>query len=276
MVTYSDLKLGLTRLGLTSSPVIVHASLKAFGYVEGGPDTMLRILLASARSVVMPAFTYKTMLTPEVGPPNNGITYGRESDLNKMAEPFDPDMPADKMMGVLAETLRQHPSASRTSHPILSFIGIGADSALNTQTLYHPLAPIGVLAEQAGWVLLMGVDQTVNTAIHYAEKLAGRKQFIRWALTKDRVLECPSFPGDSAGFQAIAPILEKDSRFVKIGNATIQAIPLTKLVEVVTDCIRQDPLALLCQREDCERCNEVQSGLVRDYYLRTHRRSAAQ
>ena len=98
-------------------------------------------------------------------------------------------------MGILPETLRNHPSATRTAHPILSFAGINADFTLFTQTLYEPLAPIGALAELDGWVVLINVDHTVNTSIHYAEKLAGRRQFVRWALVGDRVVECPNFPG---------------------------------------------------------------------------------
>ena len=63
------------------------------------------------------------------------------------------------------------------------------------QTLAEPLAPIGALAQRGGWVLLLGVNQTVNTSLHYAERLAGRPQFTRWALTYEGVRECPQFPG---------------------------------------------------------------------------------
>ena len=218
---------------------------------------MLKALLDSTRGVILPAFTYKSMLNPEVGPPQNGITYGSESDLNKMAEAFHPDMPADKMMGVLAETLRAHPRAKRSSHPILSFAGIHADAILNSQRMYDPLAPIGSLAERDGWVLLLGVDHTVNTSIHYAEKVAGRMQFIRWALTQERVVECPGFPGDSDGFNAIAPALKKYTRRVKIGDALVQAVHLKSLIKVVGEQIKENPFALLCQRQDCERCTAV-------------------
>jgi len=260
MLTYPDLKLGLTRLGLTDRLVVAHASLRAFGEIYGGADTVLKILLASVDGVIMPTFTYKTMVTPEVGPPGNGITYGSDADLNKMAEPFHPGMPADRLMGALPEALRKHPAATRTLHPILSFAGIRAMGALRTQTLDDPFAPIAALAEQDGWALLLGVDHTVNTAIHYAEKLAGRKQFVRWALTRDRVVECHGFPGDSAGFQALAPNLERDTRFVEIGAALVQAVPLKRLFEAVTTRIKEDPLALLCERADCERCNAVQAS----------------
>lgn len=256
-VSSSDLKTGLAKLGLTKHLVIAHASLKAFGHIEGGAETMLAALLDSVRGIIMPTFTYKSMLNPEVGPPRNGITYGSETDLNKLAEAFYPDMPADKMMGVLPEFLRKHPKAKRSSHPIQSFAGIRADAVINSQRSYDPLSPIGMLAEQDGWILLLGVDHTVNTSIHYAEKLAGRLQFIRWALLQDRVVECPGFPGDSDGFNVIAPALDKYTRRVEIGDALVQAVHLKSLIKVVMDQIKENPFALLCQRQDCERCTAV-------------------
>ena len=257
LVSSSDLKAGLSKLGLGKSLVIAHASLKAFGTIEGGADTMLNALLDSVRGIIMPTFTYLTMLNPEVGPPKNGITYGSETDLNKMAEAFHPGMPVDKMMGVLPEVLRKHPKAKRSMHPIQSFAGIRADAILNVQTIYNPLAPIGALADSDGWVLLLGVDHRVNTSIHYAEKLGGRLQFLRWALMQDRVVECPGFPGDSEGFDAVAPAVEKYTRRVEIGNALVQAVHLKSLIKVVLDQLKENPFALLCQRPDCERCTAV-------------------
>jgi len=259
MLTYIEIKSAFEQLNLADRPVIVHASLKKFGEIDGGPRTMLRALMACFGGLVMPTFTYKTMVTPGVGPPNNGISYGADGDKNKMAEPFRFDMPADKMMGTLPEMLRKHPSAVRTTHPILSFAGFHTDDILITQIIPDPFAPIGALAEQGGWVLLLGVNHTVNTSVHYAEKLAGRKQFIRWALTDNRVAECPGFPGDSEGFGTIADDLKADTRIVEIGAAHALAVPLARLFDAVTTRIKQDPLALLCQREDCERCNAVRS-----------------
>jgi len=260
MVASTDLRLGLNRLGLSDRPVIAHASLRAFGLIDGGAESLSHTLLASSRGVIMPAFTYKTMVTPGVGPRDNGLRYGSDEGLNRMAEPFHPRMPVDPMIGALAETLRRHPSARRTFHPIQSFAGVNTDAVLHTQTIHSPLAPIGALAEQDGWVLLLGVDHTVNTSIHYAEKLAGRRQFVRWAMLKDRIIECPGFPGDSSGFNQIADDLEKAVRRVEIGHALIQAIPLKALIKTVVERIKQDPLALLCQREDCERCNAVRTA----------------
>ena len=261
MATYDELRSAFQELGLANKPVIVHASLHPFGYIQNGADTVLQALTDSVSSLIMPTFTYKTMITPEVGPPNNGITYGVDSDLNRMAQPFTLNMPADSMMGVLSESLRNLPDAVRTSHPILSFAGIGADLILGSQTLFEPFAPIGAMADEDGWVVLINVDHSVNTSIHYAEKLAGRKQFIRWGLLENRVVECPNFPGDSSGFNAIASYLQPDTRRVDMGGAFIQAVPLRRLFEAVQELIKLDPLALLCQRPDCERCNAVRNNM---------------
>jgi aminoglycoside 3-N-acetyltransferase len=119
-----------------------------------------------------------------------------------------------------------------------------------------------MLAEGDGWVLLMGVEHTVNTSIHYAEQLAGRKQFIRWALTPKGVIPCHRFPGCSEGFDSVASHLDEMVRKVKLDEAVVQAIPLGSLVDSVCDLLKDDPSALLCSREDCERCNAVRESLV--------------
>jgi aminoglycoside 3-N-acetyltransferase len=250
----------LLELGLIDNPVIVHASLKAFGYIHGGGETVVRALSETTAGVLVPTFTYKTMITPDVGPPCNGLTYGSEQGLNAMAQPFHADMPADPLMGMLPESLRSRPEARRTLHPILSFAGIRVEDALDSQTMYNPLAPIGVLAERDGWVILMGTDHTVNSSIHYAEKLAGRRQFVRWALVKDRIVECPGFPGDSAGFGVIAGDLEAEARRVQLGPAWIQAFPLKRLFQVVLARLKKNSLDLLCARTDCERCNDIRQA----------------
>lgn len=262
-VRLRDLLLGLRGLGLGEAPVIVHASLSAFGEVEGGAETVARALMAATPAVLAPAFTYKTMVTPRAGPPDNGITYGSDAAQNQMAEFFRPKMPVDPLIGVIPEAIRRLPGAERSSHPILSFAGLRAGKFLAAQTLAEPFAPLGALEQAGGWVLLAGVNHTVNTSIHYAERLAGRRTFIRWALTPKGVLECPNFPGCSAGFDAIAPEMEKYTRKVKIGEALVQAVPLAMLFRVVTARIKQDPLALLCQSEDCGRCAAVREDVKR-------------
>ncbi len=263
MISFRDISSGLKKLELDPhSLAIAHVSLSSFGEVRGGPETVAGALLATVHGLMVPTFTYKTMITPEAGPDDNGITYGSGKDTNRMAEFFQPEMPADPTMGVVAETIRHLPSARRSSHPILSFAGVNVEEALQRQTMEDPLAPIEVLAHENAWVLLVGVDHTTNTSIHYAEKLAGRKQFMRWALTPQGVRECPGWPGCSDGFQASAPALEDITRKVKVGEALIQALPLNPMVETISELIHADPLALLCSRPDCGRCNAVRAAVV--------------
>jgi aminoglycoside 3-N-acetyltransferase len=263
MVTYRELLVALRGLEIDPNrPIIAHASLSAFGQVHGGAASVVGALLAAFHSVTMPTFTYKTMVTPEAGPADNAIIYGSGRDTNRMAGFFHLDMPADRLMGAIPEALRCHPRAQRSNHPILSFTGVNAAAVLEAQTIQEPLAPIQVLAESGGWVVLLGVDYTVNTSIHYAERCAGRKQFVRWALTPQGVCECPGFPGCSDGFPALAARLQGQTRTTQAGEAEIQAIPLTDLVEAVCLWIRDDPLALLCERKYCERCCAVRAAAL--------------
>jgi aminoglycoside 3-N-acetyltransferase len=263
VLTFRDFITGLRRLEIDFlRPVIVHASLSAFGEVHGGAETVVGALTSSFNTLMMPAFTYKTMIIPEVGPPDNGISYGSGRDVNRMADIYRTDMPVDKTMGVVAELVRIHPKAFRSSHPILSFAGINARSILDLQIIKEPLLPIQKLIQLDGWVLLLGVDQTVNTSIHYAEQLAGRRSFIRWALTAGGVIPCQRFPGCSDGFEQLTPRLDGFIHKIELGETVIQVLPLNKLVDTVGEVLKENPLALLCGREDCERCNAVRTSVV--------------
>lgn len=251
----------LGTLGLAEKVVVAHASLRAFGWVEGGAGTVVSALLQTCGALFMPTHTYKTMLTPQSGPPDNGIDYARAAFWNRLAEPYHPDMPADVLMGIIPETLRQHPRARRSMHPILSFAGVNAEDILATQSLENPFAPLRAAADADAWVLLLGVNHTVNTSIHLAEKLTGRKTFTRWALTRDGVITCPGFPGCSAGFEAIEPDMRPYTTTIAIGPAQVRAMPMRALVRTVIEAIRRDPLALLCPWTDCERCQASRLSL---------------
>ena len=92
--------------------------------------------------------------------------------------------------------------------------------------------------------------------------MAGRKQFVRWALTPGRIVECPGFPGNSAGFDSIAPDLVNDVKKIQVGNTIVQAVALRTLFVKVIQILKENPLALLCQRDDCERCNAVREAVL--------------
>jgi aminoglycoside 3-N-acetyltransferase len=263
IVTYRDVYNGLRKLELDrGKPVMAHASLSAFGEVRGGADTVLAAVLGLVDALVMPVFTYRSLIIPETGPEDNACPYGTGKDQNSMAEFFKPDMPADRTMGVVAETLRRRVGVLRSAHPILSFAGYKADTVIQSQTLQDPFAPIGALIDLDAWVLLLGVDHTVNTSLHFAEKLAGRKRFVRWALTTEGVRECPDFPGDSDGFNGAVPWLDEITRKAQIGSAVVMALPLREMTAIVRQKLEVDPTALLCQRPDCGVCNAIRAVRV--------------
>jgi len=259
MLSYRDLMTGFRKLDLDPGlPILVHASLSVFGNVRSGADTMLGALRLTVDALMMPTFTPDAEIIPETGPENNGILYGSGKDTNRLAAPFKRrDTPAGKMMGVLAETLRQHPDAERSDHPLLSFAGINVSEALKTQRLDDPLAPIATLAAQGGSVLLLGVDHTTNTAIHLAEQRAGRKTFTRWAVTGSKIVACTHYPGCSDGFGAAEQALAPITREVVIGEARVRALQLAEMLALLTDLFREEPEALLCEREDCPRCAAI-------------------
>jgi aminoglycoside 3-N-acetyltransferase len=259
-VTHRGIVRALRELGLNrESRVLAHVALEALGEVRGGAASALGALLETCGTVIMPAFTPQTMVWPEAGPPDNACAYGDHAEENARAVMFTPDLPAEASLGAVVELLRQRPQSRRSSHPVLSFAGVGprADEALNAQSLENPLGPVEWLREHGGDVLLLGADQRANVAIHLAEKLAGRKQFVRWAVGTERAYRLPGFPGCSNGFNALAGKLAWITHQTTINKAVVQRLPLKGLMEVVTQAIAADPGALLCDDPACERCNAV-------------------
>jgi len=262
LVTFRELLSALRDLGIAPHlPVIAHASVPAFGEIRGGEDTLLGALLTAVDTAMLPAFTYKTTVIPETGPVDNAIVYGSGKQTNLAAEVFTPLLPADEQMGPLPERLRLNPDALRSKHPILSFVGLGVDAALQKQTLEEPFAPIQKLADLGGWVLLLGIDHTANISIHLAEKLAGRRQFVRWALMDQKVVRCPGMPGCARGFNAVVEILAPVSHKTILGTALLQAIPLKPMLEILTNLMTADAQALLCEKPDCAYCATIRRSL---------------
>jgi aminoglycoside 3-N-acetyltransferase len=260
MITYRDVVSGLKQFNVGYAPVLAHVWMPAFGEVRGGASTLLGGLLTTFEDLVMPAFTYRTMLIPDIGPENNGMVYGIGDESNEMAEMFHMDLPVDERVGEVSELLRTHPHALRSKHPILSFSGINQDIAIQSQTIQEPLRPIGMLIEQNGWVLLMGVEQSSNISIHFAELLEGHPGFLRWALTHNGVVECPAFPGCERGFSKVTDLLSEITQQVPIGDVLVQGIELVPMMEVLTGFLRSEPFGLLCSDPSCLQCNAVRNS----------------
>jgi aminoglycoside 3-N-acetyltransferase len=262
---FRDIQKALRELGLEpDSRVVAHVSLAAIGPVRGGAEMLAGALSSLCQLVLMPAFTPQCQVWPLLGPPGNGAAYAGHEAENAQAEIFRPELASPLATGAVAEALRRLPGARRSMHPLYSFVAVGqgAEVALSAQNLAEPLGPIAHLAEsdRGADVLLIGLDHTANTAIHYAEARAGRKQFVRWALAPRGAIECLACPGCPDGFNTLLPHISTHTRISQVGMARVERIPLGALVRVVVGLIGRDPSALLCREPGCLRCSDVRAA----------------
>ncbi len=249
-------------LGLSKEvPVIAHVHLSALGPMQGGAETVIRAILAASNTLVMPAFTYQTQVIPQVGPPDNAIEYGSGDTQNARAEIFRPDLPIHPDCGSVAEDLRRQQGTLRSTHPILSFVARGAHAkeVLASQTRQNPLGPIAWLEAHDGAVLMMGCDQRHNFSLHLAEQRAGRRDFVRWALTLDDVEELPHIPGCMEGFNAIWGELMPFAEVAHIGMARCELIQLRPALSHAEQRLRENPHFMLCNKPSCVSCRTRES-----------------
>lgn len=261
---YRDLVLALRQAGEEpDSRVLVIGPAAIPDGLRGGLSTLLAALRSTCKTLVAPAFTYQTMVYPAAGPEDNGIDYSAATAISPDAEFFRPNLPVSPEVGPLAEVVRRAEESERSMHPILSFAGFNAGEILETQTLDEPFGPIDALSRAGGDVLLLNVDQTANAALHLAARRAGRKQFIRWALTPGGVVECPAFPGCPKGFNAIEDKLQGVIQTAAVGSLRVRRIPLRDLIHAASGWIREDPAAMLCAETDCALCGAVRRNRSR-------------
>ncbi len=175
-VTYSQLVDDLSCLGVsTGQTVMLHVSVRAIGWIVGGPDVVLRALL----DVLTPAGTLMMYIswedTTETMP-----HWPAERQAVYLAEcpPFDPHRSrAKRSWSILTEYLRTWPGAHRSANPGASVVAVGAAAAwLATD---HPLqfgygagSPLDKLCQSGGSVLLLGSPLDSITLLHHAEHMA--------------------------------------------------------------------------------------------------------
>lgn len=255
-ITQATIERALGELGLDrTSRVLAHTSYKAIGGVEGGPATVAFALADALDTLMMPVFASRRcavwdtrgLIEHNAYPP---VPDGWSID---QVMPFTKETPADATMGVINETFRRECSVVRSGNPIMSFAAHGPDAAqlCGAGTDFDAVEPIRRLMEAGGHVLLLGVTHRKSTSLHLAEQLAGRKQFLRHAMTPTGVREAMS-GGCGNGFDAIAPHVAHLERRTTLGAATLLALDLKAYVAI--ELIDDDPEALLCTGDACERC----------------------
>ena len=160
MYTKEELKSQLQTIGIKPcDTLLVHASVKAVGPVQGGADTVLDALseFMAPGLLVLPTHTWDQMNNPDYV-------------FDVVQQP--------SCVGILTDLFRQRPGVVRSWHPTHSIAALGADAAdfaSREERLETPCAREGCwgkLYDRGAKVLFLGVDLSRNTLIHAVEEWA--------------------------------------------------------------------------------------------------------
>jgi aminoglycoside 3-N-acetyltransferase len=164
------------KLGLSAGQtVMLHASVKAVGWVVGGPDIVIQSILDVLES--------EGTLMMYIGWEDSPYDLKTWSDHVKKVyleecPPFKPDTSrAYRRWSILTEYLRTWPDAHRSSNPEASCASVGKLAQWITkdhplQYGYGPGSPLAKLCKVKGKVLLLGAPLNTITLLHYVEHLA--------------------------------------------------------------------------------------------------------
>ena len=176
VVTQSTLARQLSAIGVKAGQTIMlHVSVKAIGWIIGGPDVLLETLLERLGETG----TLMMYVAWEERPEH----FARWSPVRQKAfleecPPFRADRSrANRKWSILTEYLRTWPGAFRSVNPGASMVAVGARARWITaghslQYGYGPDSPLAKLCEVDGSVLQIGVAPRTVTLIHHAEHLA--------------------------------------------------------------------------------------------------------
>ncbi|MEZ5930606.1 MAG: AAC(3) family N-acetyltransferase [Alphaproteobacteria bacterium] len=145
--------------------VLVHSSLKALGYVEGGAGAVVEALIGivverRGGTLLLPTFSID-------GSMHRTLTSGRRFD--QCATPSN--------LGAIPEAFRRHPKARRSLHPTHSLAAIGRDAARLVDghhrcgSSFGEGSPMAELLAANGYLLGLGTDLGRVTFYHCLEEI---------------------------------------------------------------------------------------------------------
>jgi len=229
--------------------VMLHSSYKSLGGVEGGPEAVIDAFC----EVLGPD---GTLLVPNLIFNNGHYQFLRQypPDVDLRSTP--------SRMGIITEMLRKRPGAVRSVHPTHPAAALGA-RASQLCGRHHlddsatgPNSPWALNAKAGGWIVLLGVTHKVNTTLHHIEEIA-----TDWALTdfhfevrfvdpagRERNIRIRAHaPGQRRDFEKVEPVLLRAGlqKHVTIGSATVRLVRADKMVDLLCERVRQDPVFFL-------------------------------
>jgi aminoglycoside N3'-acetyltransferase len=196
MSTITSLVDDLVRLGVVPGDLlVVHASLRAVGPVEGRADGLLDAIAAAVgpEGTILMTFGARD----DWAWVNDRPAHQR-ADLLAGAEPFDAARtPADPDNGVLAEVFRTRPGTRVSDHPEGRFGASGPLASVLVDDVpfdhyYGPGSSLERLVSHGGRVLRLGADLDTLTVLHHAEYVVelSEKRTVR----RHRLVTTPSGP----------------------------------------------------------------------------------
>lgn len=251
IVTKEAIRNKLLELGLKNEQkIIVHSSLSSFGFVVGGPETIIDVLkeiIGENGLIMMPAFTYYT---------------GKRYFLRKY---FSMDSICSKDMGTVAETFRKSGGVYRNFHPFTSFSFWGQNAQLCAEKYcladsFTLKSPLGEILKGNGYVLMLGTDFSVLSVLHTAEYLSEVPysayksvfNYIDNGIKKTIELRRT---GHSGEFNKIAPYLDVKNK-ITIGNAQCCLLDAQQVVRKAKEILLKKPDFFLCSDKRCKTCRE--------------------
>ncbi|MBN2004061.1 MAG: AAC(3) family N-acetyltransferase [Anaerolineae bacterium] len=248
-VTLDDIQTAIIQLELAGQPLCVHASLRSFGQVQGGAQTVVEGLLRQGCTVMVPTHSYEAyhLSSPDceiAGPRIPGYT----TESNRI------DVHS---MGAIPVYVLRKAERARGNHPLDSFTAVGplASQLVASQTPDDTYAPVRLLGQLNGYMLMMGVGLNKMTALHLAERLAGRPLFTEWARGANGQPVPVNIGGCSEGFVNFDPILAPVERRVRVGQSVWRIFPVAPMLELAVQAIRANPRITHCGDNDCTECN---------------------
>jgi aminoglycoside 3-N-acetyltransferase len=264
-----DIKAAIKTLGLQNKIVCIHSSFKSFGcHMDGGARTFIEAFLEEDCTVMVItcADMYEIYPPHDLRPERNGTGDFSYIKNKKFCGPYtfttDSNEISREDMGIIPYTLLNMPSRKRGYNPLNSFAAVGkyADELVREQSTENVWAPFQKLYEHSGYVLLVGVNLNNATVIHYAEQIAGRKQFIRWANNLKGEPDICRVGSCSNGFNNFAEILKPIEKNIMVGSSYWRCFPAIDIVDICAKAMLEKPEISHCHNPNCERCNDAISG----------------
>lgn len=262
-ITYAHLIQAIESAGLANSVIALHSSLKSFGHLEGGAETVVRAFLASGCTLIVPTFTYNCHVAPPEGwfLAQNG---DEDDSPDGQAVAFDPATPMiERSMGTIPAHILSLAEHVRGTHPLNSFAAIGPQAAemIAAQGMLNVYGPYKKMHNlDSAYMLLIGVGLTRATPVHFGEERAGKRLFRSWAKQAGGTITEVEIGSCSEGFDHFDPVVRGIEKTVLVGESRWRIFSFRRFIDTIAEAIIQNPAITHCDDPNCIRCRDMALG----------------